>query len=497
MILSPSQYQMVWEYWHPERTLKPEDFKSTCSRKWFLDKVLKVPQPPFAATTLGTILHAIVERYLLADDNGRDVLTGEPVDLYPEGWDKELKYQSDKDLIKALITHAIEEGHLKRRKGRKVEEAMSDGIKHWSGFGEQVWKIVRGASKGSSDDIFLTGFLDHRYGNVIEDWKTSSDPTKWGLNTDPKSTKYLGYDIKMLMYAAWLHAFDPQESYVLRHVYFDKKSTPEEPRVIPVEVTVSVEHVENFTKWMMEAAEYIYELKSSNSRATLTKMHKGELACGKYGGCAYQKICNRQLTIEQHTKLLTQQKEDTNMSALAKLRANKAGKKDAPKEETKTEPQDVQDMASEEKTKSVGKTQETGKTPKTTEKKETKTESKPEAKKAAAKSTGASADSGASSKRSAESSPVDATKVDFALFINCRPSVGFKPSKSIQELLFAIKQQANLTCGIWDRCSFYEENIDMILKELEGKNIIASNYSTEAGHLLDLLIARAKVVVEG
>ena len=477
MILSPSQYQMIWGHWHPDKVLKPEDFKDTCERKWFLDKVLKVPQKPRAATTLGTILHSVVERYLLADDNGRDVLTGEPVDLYPEGWDSEIKYESDRELIRSLINYAIEEGHLKRRKGRKVEEAMSDGIKHWGKpgeFGSQLWNIA--------PEILLTGFLDHRYGNVIEDWKTSSDPTKWGLNSDPKSTKYLGYDIKMLMYAAWLHAFDPQESYVLRHVYFDKKSTPEEPRVVPVEVEVSVEHVEKFTEWMMEAAEYLYKLKEENSRATLTKMHKGELACGKYGGCAYQKICNRQLTIEQHTKLLTQQKEDNNMSALAKLRANKAGKKDAPKkEEVKENVQPPVQHTTENETKAEQK--------KPVEKKEKpkktdvpKSESKP------------------SSVRPSEGSssvPVDSTKVDFALFINCRPSVGFKTTTSIQEVLRDIKQQADLTCGIWARCDFYEENIDNICKELEKTSIVANNYSTEAGHLLDLLIARAKVVVEG
>ena len=471
---------MIWGHWHPDKILKPEDFKDTCERKWFLDKVLKVPQPPFAATTLGTILHSIVERYLLADDNGRDVLTGEPVDLYPEGWDKELKYQSDKDLIKALITHAIEEGHLKRRAGRKVEEAMSDGIKHWSGFGEQIWEVSTETTH-LTEPIYLTGFLDHRYGNVIEDWKTSSDPAKWGLNTDPKSTKYLGYDIKMLMYAAWLHYFDPQESYVLRHVYFDKKSTPEEPRVVPVEVEVSVEHVEKFTKWMNDATHYLYNLKDENSRATLTKMHKGELACKKYGGCAYQKICNRQLTIEQHTKLLTQQKEDTNMSALAKLRANKAGKKDAPKEEAKENVQPPVQHTTENETKTEQK--------KPVEKKEKPKKADVQKFEGKSLSVRPSEDS--------SSLPVDASKTDFALFINCRPSVGFKPSKSIQELLFAIKQQADLKGGIWDRCNFYEENIDMILKELEGKNIIASNYSTEAGHLLDLLIARAKVVVEG
>jgi hypothetical protein len=423
----------------------------------------------FAATTLGTILHSIVERYLLADDNGRDVLTGEPVDLYPEGWDKELKYQSDKDLIKALITHAIEEGHLKRRKGRKVEEAMTDGIKHWSGFGEQIWMI--------DPDIYLTGFIDHRYGNVIEDWKTTSDPAKWGLNTDPKSAKYLGYDIKMLMYAAWVYCFDPQESYVLRHVYFDKKSTPEEPRIVPVEVTVSAYHIDKFLKWMNDAAHYLYNLKESNSRATLTKMYKGELACGKYGGCAYQKICNRQLTIEQHTKLLTQQKEDTNMSALAKLRANKAGKKDEPKQEAPNVSEAVE--TPKEETKPV-------------EKKETQSKSRAPKKETVPPKTDV-ADKGTESKAVEDTN----TKVDFALFINCRPTLGFKPSKSIQVLLRQIKEQTKLTGSIWDRCNFYEANIDMICKQLKGENVIASNYSTEAGHLLDLLIARAKVVVEG
>ncbi len=469
MILSPSQYGMIWGYWHPDKVLKPQDFKSTCERNWFLAKVLKVPQPERAATNLGTVLHAVVERYLLADDNGRDILTGEPVDLYPDDWDSGIKYESDRDLVRSLINYAIEEGLLKRRAGRKVEEAMSDGVKHWGGFGESIWKIFK--------DTYLTGFIDHRYGNVIEDWKTSSDPAKWGLNNDPKSTKYLGYDIKMLMYAAWLHYFDPQEEYVLRHVYFDKKSTPEEPTVVPGEVTVAAEHVEKFTKGMMEAAMYMSELKENNSQATLTKMHKGKTACDNYGGCVYQKICNRQLTIEQHTKLLTQEKEDPNMSALDKLRK---GKKNV-----------------EQKTPDVSETVET---PKAEEIKpvEKKTSPPESTKKQTTRSTEKKAPaSNDTEKHVAKPEPRDASKTDFALFINCRPSVGFKPSKSIQGLLLDIKTQTDLKCGIWDRCNFYEEHIDGILKGVEGANIVANNYSTEAGHLLDLLIPRAKVVVEG
>jgi hypothetical protein len=233
---------------------------------------------------------------------------------------------------------------------------------------------------------------------------------------------------------------------------------------------------------MENAALYLYELKSSNSRATLTKMHKGELACGKYGGCAYQKICNRQLTIEQHTKLLTQQKEDTNMSALAKLRANKAGKKDEPKQEAPNVSEAVETPKEETKPVEKKETQSKAPSPETKTNKDKVDQVEKEER---------------SSNPCKKAVPADGTKTDFALFINCRPTLGFKPSKSIQVLLRQIKEQTKLTGSIWDRCNFYEANIDMICKQLEGENIIASNYSTEAGHLLDLLIARAKVVVEG
>src|SRR5690606_34026637 len=84
-----------------------------------------------AAQTFGTVLHAVCERFLLADDLGRDPSTGQPVDLYPPGWTKcynrwtnqpEGEVTPDEAAtIQALVAKASEQGVLQRKPGRAVE----------------------------------------------------------------------------------------------------------------------------------------------------------------------------------------------------------------------------------------------------------------------------------------------------------------------------------------------------------------------------------------
>ncbi len=57
-----------------------------CKRKWWLNKVRKLPEATSTSQIFGTVLHGVIERYLMADDLGRDRKTGNPIELYPEGW---------------------------------------------------------------------------------------------------------------------------------------------------------------------------------------------------------------------------------------------------------------------------------------------------------------------------------------------------------------------------------------------------------------------------
>ena len=482
MILSASQVTMIFGKWKPNSVIKPQDFNDTCERKWLLAKILKVPQPSRSFTTFGSILHAVVERYLLADDNGN--VNGKPVDMYPEGWDKGLKLQSERDLIKALVEKAEEQGILERYEDRFVEQCLTDGTKYWDDFGEKIWKL--------KDDLWLTGFIDyHHSGNVIEDWKTSSNPVKYGLNSDPKSVNFLGYDIQGLMYCLWVDTFrESHDRYVLRHNYFDTKSTPEDPKVFQVEVTISRAVVQQFGRWLNKTADYMYSLKNKTF-ADAESLYRGDKACDKYRGCAYKKICNGQLTIEQHTKLIQQQEkneENKTMSnpMLEKIKAAAAAKKaleagtkvelPAEKLTKKVEPVVVQKISSMGKTEdmTVGALNTRGdiKVEPVVEKKvEPETKAAPK-KRAPKKKTG------------------------FCLFINCFPSKGFKTTVTIQEVLTDMRVD-NKISKMWDRIDFYTQNLDMILPELDGKNIVATHCSTESNNFLDLLIPHSDLTVEG
>ena len=95
-----------------------ETFKM-CRRKWWLDKIRKLFVPSSTSQGFGTVLHACVESWMLANDLGYDS-KGQAVDMYPQGWQNAInKYTgtidytctpAEQGVIKNLIAVAIEEG---------------------------------------------------------------------------------------------------------------------------------------------------------------------------------------------------------------------------------------------------------------------------------------------------------------------------------------------------------------------------------------------------
>lgn len=102
-----------------------------CKRKWWFKSVRKLPDGDSIATVFGTVLHAVIERYLSGDSQGRGK-DGNPVELYPPGWTKAMnRYEKDKvdgeisgadqEIIKMLVGKAIEEGVLECLDDREIE----------------------------------------------------------------------------------------------------------------------------------------------------------------------------------------------------------------------------------------------------------------------------------------------------------------------------------------------------------------------------------------
>src|SRR5690606_14628198 len=102
-----------------------------CNRKWWLGNVRKLKTPAIRGHVFGSVLHAVAERYLRADDLGRDPATGLPVDLYPEGWHRSYnKYTGElegeltpdeQDRLRRMVAEAIQAGVLERQPNRRVE----------------------------------------------------------------------------------------------------------------------------------------------------------------------------------------------------------------------------------------------------------------------------------------------------------------------------------------------------------------------------------------
>lgn len=273
-----------------------------CYRKWYGERVLQLPQPPRKATTFGDVVHEVAERWCSADNNGRDA-EGNPVDLYPKGWeypkDKFTKKPSkacvspeEQAIIKLLIAKAIEEGVLLKIPGRKLEHKISK------------WEVFK--------DIVINGFIDVLEPGAIVDHKTTKD-MKWAKNAKPasESKNSLLNNIQLMLYAYWKYTEDGHpvdQPLLLRHNYFCHNIGKQKKKKVKgvytfVAVPPHVENREVYTSW-----EEVYLFWTSRIEPVLKQMKRykdnpklkfmdlpmpanPEAACRKFGNCQFTKIC--------------------------------------------------------------------------------------------------------------------------------------------------------------------------------------------------------------
>lgn len=205
-----------------------------CLRRWWLNKVVKLPQDQRKATIFGDVTHAVAERYFLADDRG--LTNGKPTDLFPDNeqnvwyamkdrWSKEdTVYKvspTEQALIRVLIDKAITEGVFVREPGRIVEKEINTAI----------------YSKGFAKAI-LRGFIDLENPNEITDHKTAKN-TKYIL-----SKAKLKKSIQMMGYAKSKYIEGHQGTLWLTHNNFIKDF--DRPQVIKRSVEVTEAEVNLF-----------------------------------------------------------------------------------------------------------------------------------------------------------------------------------------------------------------------------------------------------------
>lgn len=250
-----------------------DEMFARCPRQWWLRYVHRLPELVRTNFDFGTVLHSVCERYLLADDTGRDPQTGEPVDLFPQGWDivedkagpRRLD-PLDASLIRKLIDKGLEAGILERRPHREVERPLDR-------------EVIPG--------VQFIGFVDCLLPGEIQDHKTTKS-TKWA-----KTPKTLATSLQMLDYAKEAIERDPDLKEVrLRHNVFVKD--PERPIVRKVETTVRRSEVEKNWKRLQGVAAQMQALARQATPVEQWREIPGPTqndACRAYGGCPFLSIC--------------------------------------------------------------------------------------------------------------------------------------------------------------------------------------------------------------
>lgn len=272
-----------------------------CIRKWWEERVRRLQkrgrQDQFI---FGSVFHACVERFLLADDTGRDKKTGKPVDLFPDGWKSDFDpytgelagtvSEEEAGIIKALVLKGIESGVLAPYPERQVEREIR----------VPLGKID--APNGPVTVSFM-GFIDCASRNMIVDHKTTSN-MRYAL-----SANKLAEDPQMTIYGKmWLDHLrslgERHDTVVLRHNQFCKDA--KKLQVRSTETTVSADYIEQMwvKQWMPTIEKMVRYRDTANKWSDMPEPASGANACNKYGGCEYMNICGGRISEEQMQKRL-------------------------------------------------------------------------------------------------------------------------------------------------------------------------------------------------
>lgn len=263
-----------------------ETFGQLCKRKWWLKNVRKLPEIVRAHQVFGTVLHQVAERYVSADDLGRDA-NGNPVDLFPPGWEvAKGKFGQpsegscnpvEQQLIRKLVAKAIEEGILERLPGRLVEDSF---------------RITVIESEGDGSHVQLSGFIDLYYVDppmVIDHKTVKTMKYAKSENALKKDTQMLTYAKRVLEQRRSLGLPDPP-SILLQHNAYCKD--PNNPVIRRTRAEVTVQQVEDaWVERQAEALEMDLLRDRINSWSEIPDPINKISACQAYGGCSYQPIC--------------------------------------------------------------------------------------------------------------------------------------------------------------------------------------------------------------
>lgn len=273
-----------------------------CPRRVFFEKVVKLRQVKerrkLLSMAMGNVGHAALERWLLCDDSGRvpnpEIIrtaihtsgplkgqaTGQPVELFPDGWhvdDPVTLDAAEQDAVRNTVMAMIEHGVVQRRPDRLVEEPFTLVV-------DEAQSLV---VHGVIDVIQREGVEDHKF----------TSARKW-----IPGPKKLASDPKMICYAVeWLNRVGSCNTVWMR-LNFGVRN-PDDLYVKSVDVDVGRDEVmEYFHRTIAPAARGVLELKRSGITAEHWSLITGPQSrgvCQKYGGCPYADICVEGASVEE------------------------------------------------------------------------------------------------------------------------------------------------------------------------------------------------------
>lgn len=271
-------------------------FVNDCERKWFFERLERVPRTKLhsEATGFGTVLHSVIERYMLADDRG--YADGEAVDLYPPGWHIVREYNRDlkreltyelpielQDRLQSLVQHGIESGVLLRLPRRKVEA--------------EFWAPVVEASALS---VYVMGYVDLLGEDRIEDHKNI------GRARYRKGKGSLQKDLQLLCYAKVLleqrrakGLADPPKIWIAWNQFVREEDNLSARKI---EVGLAPAKIdEHWEEVIVPAARKMGEIAAEyrvNGSYDWKQLPVNTNSCRKYGGCPLVPVCGNAVTLE-------------------------------------------------------------------------------------------------------------------------------------------------------------------------------------------------------
>lgn len=252
----------------------------TCLLSWWFQKVQKLPQPFDRKQLLGEVGHGACERFLLSKP------------IYPEGWTAPINRfngrqsehhitTTEQALVKALVSHAITDGVLLPHPDQTIE---------------REFRLPVGNVEGV--DVSLIGYIDHQYGNHIDDHKFTGSPRYYGPTA-------LDEAIAMHLYAWAMYEQDviKEPTAWLRYNLFVKDTSRPQVKVVQIEKTKEAiyrfyeDNIVPLYKPMAMAMKNCTEWYQIDSAM---KQGCAKSACEAYGGCPFLEICLGKITMDQY-----------------------------------------------------------------------------------------------------------------------------------------------------------------------------------------------------